>query len=693
MPRPAEAGHRYVPGLDGFRALAVLAVILYHLNVGWAQGGLLGVGVFFTLSGYLITDLLLEHWGGAESLGLSNFWLRRARRLLPALIVMLAAVIVWVALFDRSQLSSLGGNVGAAALYTSNWWLIFHHVSYFAQFSPPQPLGHLWSLAVEEQFYLIWPWLLWAGLLWVGERNRQRRGRPRLALITLVGAAASAVAMAVLYHPGLDPSRVYDGTDTRAFGLLIGAALAMVWPSRRTRRDSNPSTRRALDMVGLAGLIVVVVLIIRTSQYSPFLYQGGMVLLSVGTALVVMAAVYPGSWLGRILGIRPMRWLGVRSYGIYLWHYPIIVLAAHAAVQRFDLPRASFQVFLTVLIAAWSWRFIEEPILRGGRLPSLRATTARLPSLRAAMAGWRTQIGARWTWVVSSVALVFLTAVAVVLGGLAGPVANPLLNAEGASASGATHTHEVVSGSQLASTAASIYSPHWPALRPFDPRPRATTAPTTPVIADPATLSSCRSVVHIGDSTSASLISPDYLPDPSQRLEAQYALVGATNQYIEIQGGTSIVETIGGGTNAETVAKQLIAEGYHGCWVLVLGTNDSADVYVGSHVGYAARIQRMMSVIGNQPVMWVNVKSLVSSGPYSETNMAAWDRALVAACSTYPNMRIYDWASVVQSQWFIRDGIHYSTPGSAQRAHLIAQALAEAFPRAGQNGYPGCVIP
>jgi peptidoglycan/LPS O-acetylase OafA/YrhL len=688
VPRPAEAGHRYIPGLDGLRALAVVAVILYHLNVGWAQGGLLGVGVFFTLSGYLITDLLMQHWSSSHGLGLSGFWLRRARRLLPALIVMLAVVIAWIALFDRSQLSSLGGNVGAAALYMSNWWLIFQHVSYFARFGPPQPLGHLWSLAVEEQFYLIWPWLLWLGLRRLPERNGRGRVRPRLALATLALAAASALAMASLYHPGFDPSRVYDGTDTRAFGLLIGAALAMVWPSRQSRRESRRSMRRALDVAGLVGLVGIGLLIWRTSQYSAFLYRGGMVLLSLGAATVVMAAVYPGSWLGRIIGIRPLRWLGVRSYGIYLWHFPIIVLAGHDLQQRFDLPRATVEVALTVAIAAWSWRFVEEPILRGARLPSLRAATTR----------WRTQIGTRWTWIASSVALAFLTAVSVLLGGLAGPGANPLLSSGGASASGVARIHEVVAAptpTPTSSPKATDPVGTSPAVLPwFVPPPSpAARRPAGSAGAGTATASSCRSVVHIGDSTSASLISSNYLPDPAQRLDAQYAAVGATNQYLEIQGGTSIVETIGGGMNAPTVARELVAKGFRGCWVLALGTNDAADVYVGSHVGYATRIERMMSIIGDQPVLWVNVKTLVSGGPYAERNMQAWDRALVAACSSYPNMRVYNWASVAQPQWFISDGIHYSTPGSAQRAHLIARALADAFPRAGEQGYAGCLIP
>src|SRR6201996_9577747 len=216
-----------------------MAVGAYHLGLGWVPGGMLGVGVFFTLSGYLLTVLLLAGYHRTGRLVLADFWRRRARRLLPAVLVMLVVVMAWVTALDRSQLPALRGVAVSALGYVSNWWLIAQHSSYFARFGPPSPLGHLWSLAVEEQFYLIWPWLLWVGLLCIREPLRTARGRRRLALATLVLAACSTIAMAVLYHPGFDPSRVYDGTDTRAFGLLIGAALAMVWPSRRRRAGTT----------------------------------------------------------------------------------------------------------------------------------------------------------------------------------------------------------------------------------------------------------------------------------------------------------------------------------------------------------------------------------------------------------------------------------------------------------------------
>jgi lysophospholipase L1-like esterase len=189
--------------------------------------------------------------------------------------------------------------------------------------------------------------------------------------------------------------------------------------------------------------------------------------------------------------------------------------------------------------------------------------------------------------------------------------------------------------------------------------------------------------VHIGDSTSDGLVSADYLPNPKQRLLAQYQKRGVKTVDWEISGGRSIIETLEGQPNAHTVAERLMAGGYDGCWVMALGTNDTADVYVGSPVSVSARIAQMMAVVGGQPVVWVNVISLLSSGPYSETDMQEWNHALLRACARYPNMRVFDWAAVAKPQWFISDGIHYTSAGYKVRSRDIARALAEAFPAAG----------
>src|ERR1700743_2921403 len=217
MPEPVKGDQKYLPGLDGLRALAVAAVVAYHLGYGWAQGGLLGVGVFFTLSAYLITDILVGQWAARGRIKLGDFWLRRARRLLPALFVMLAGVTVWVNGFLRSFIPGFRGNVIASVFYVSNWWYIGQHASYYARFAPPTPLDHLWSLAVEEQFYLVWPWVVLL-MVWLPGRGRKRRAKAALAggasmaaragapflsranrivlaLVTLVLAAASALLM------------------------------------------------------------------------------------------------------------------------------------------------------------------------------------------------------------------------------------------------------------------------------------------------------------------------------------------------------------------------------------------------------------------------------------------------------------------------------------------------------------------
>jgi peptidoglycan/LPS O-acetylase OafA/YrhL len=684
-----------MPALDGVRALAVCAVIAYHLGLGWAPGGLLGVGVFFTLSGYLITDLLLAQWdGGRRRLG--EFWARRARRLLPALYLMLVVVSLWVAIGFHSRLGDVRGQAISALLYVNNWWQVSQHVSYFAQFGPPSPLNHLWSLAVEEQFYLVWPWLLLIGVWAVRERRRPIKVRPRLAGVTLVLAAASATEMALLYHPTLDPSRVYDGSDTRAFGLLFGAALAMVWPSRALTGRVTAGARRIIDGLGVAGLVAIVVLVWRTNQYSPFLYHGGLVLLSLATVLVVAAGAHPASRLGRVLGVGLLRWVGVRSYGIYLWHQPIIVLTTPVNSHGVQPLRAVAQVAASVLVAALSWRFVEEPIRHGalGRM----WTAARAVHWRPRLVPLGVRIG-----LATAVFAVGLAAV-----GLAG-VRPPRLGGSAPTPVGAqraalgdpsTRTPNTTSTASSITTIRSRTSTGSRAT-PSTRVPHATSGRSARVAhpgAHPASgRSACRAVVHIGDSTSLGLTSSDYLPDPGQRITAQYARVGVTEQHMEITAATSIVETLPGKTNAQVVARDLVMGGYRGCWVIALGTNDSADVYVGSSVSLATRIQRMMSTIGDQPVMWVNVKSLVSSGPYAEANMERWDQALLQACGRYPNMRIYDWASVAKDRWFIPDGIHYYSPGYAARAHLIADALATAFPAAGTAGTPGdttsgCVV-
>jgi peptidoglycan/LPS O-acetylase OafA/YrhL/lysophospholipase L1-like esterase len=389
VPKPVEGTKTYLPGLDGLRALAVAAVVAYHLHLSFAKGGLLGVQVFFVLSGYLITDLLVRADGHLITVKMQGFWIRRARRLLPALLVMLLAVIIYSAFFYKTELETVRSDLLPALLYYSNWYFIYHHVSYFARFGPPSPLGNLWSLAVEEQFYLLWPLTLLIA-------TRFTKSRKVLALTCALLAIASAAEMAVLYKPGLNPNRVYMGTDTRAFALLIGSALALVLPRHNLKR-LVPT--RYLEALGLIGLWIIISMFVGVNQYQTFNYEGGMFLLALASALVTLLAAIPTSLVSRILGTRPAAWIGERSYGIYLWHYPVIILTT-PLYASFSWIRVLLQIAATLAIASLSWKYIEQPIRTLGfrsavknlsewlsenpRTPKLSVATLLVVSLTAA---------------------------------------------------------------------------------------------------------------------------------------------------------------------------------------------------------------------------------------------------------------------------------------------------------------------
>ncbi len=627
MPAPIKRGQRYMPGLDGLRAVAVLGVIVYHLGFTWMPGGLLGVGVFFTLSGYLITDILLGQVakGGIH---LKNFYIARARRLLPALFIVIVVVLAWVTVVGPHQPDDFRMSAVSGAFYFNNWWSIFHDVSYFQRFAAPEPLNHLWSLSIEEQFYIFWPFILMAGLRLVPEVRYSSGVRFRLAGVTVGLAVASAILMALLYNSHGDPSRVYYGTDTRAQELFIGAALAMIWPSRRLRPDVSAVAIRRLDMLGGFGIFMILVLYLTTKELSPFLYRGGFLVLSIVTALAIAAMAHPATRLGLLVGCKPLRWIGVRSYGIYLWHFPIIILTTPDGADSVSVVRALLQFVMTLAIAALSWTFVEDPIRHGaiGRI------------WREARAGkWHRGTISRPAYTVMAFAGIFAIAA---LAGLAG--------------AGVDHSRHV-GDVNLAETV------------------------KTKTQTKNGTI--CDSVVHIGDSTSEGLVDPTYLPS-YQLIASQYARVGAPTAHLEVSGARSIYERFEGEPNAQEVAQSWKDQGFSGCWVIAMATNEAANVAAGSAFTYDDRIDSMMQTIGStDPVMWVNAKTLNPPDPdYSEENMQAWDDALLAACDRYPNMRIYNWAAQVKDDWFIDDGIHFTSPGYEARGRLIANALYTAFP-------------
>ena len=373
-------GHRVAP-LDGMRALAVTAVILYHANPSWAVGGFFGVDVFFVLSGFLITTLLLGEWRGTGGVGLRGFWGRRARRLLPALFVMLAVVGAVSVLLPRVLGSpGLVGDTLATVGYVANWHFIAANTSYFATVGNPSPLQHTWTLAIEEQFYLIWPLIL---LLLVGgfrslRRPSRERSRNRLllvAVVAVVGAAASALEMAYLTPIGsLSVNRAYYGSDTRAQGLLVGAALAAVclwWGPVRTAMG-----RRLLGVIGIVGAVGVLVMWRIVPESSALTFHGGFALLAVAAAAVIacltLLSRHP---VAGLLSLRPLPYIGKISYGMYLWYWPVLLVMTSQRTHLHGVGLLAARLAVIVGVAAFSFHFIEAPIHRG-RLAGWRSLVA-----------------------------------------------------------------------------------------------------------------------------------------------------------------------------------------------------------------------------------------------------------------------------------------------------------------------------
>lgn len=354
-------GIAYMPGVDGLRALAVSAVVIYHLGAGWLPGGYLGVDVFLVISGFLITSLLLAEHRAKGRLDLRRFWLRRARRLLPAVLVMIAVVLVVMLVLHAGEVARLRGQVLASLGYVVNWHFIFADVPYFEQFGRPSVFLHLWSLAIEEQFYLVWPLVLAVVL----GAAAWRRG----LLLAIVAAAAvgSTVLAWVLWEPYTDPSRIYYGTDTRAVALLAGVALALLPEAVRNAGSARPATRWSVQAVGAVGLAGVLVAMFTLGDLDERLYRGGFALVAVAAAALIAAAADTASPVGRAFAWAPLVWLGLRSYSIYLWHWPVIALTRPHDDVPFDGPAlVALRVALMLALAAASYRLVEVPFRRHG---------------------------------------------------------------------------------------------------------------------------------------------------------------------------------------------------------------------------------------------------------------------------------------------------------------------------------------
>lgn len=352
---------RYITGLDGIRAIAVIMVLAYHLKLALFKSGFLGVTVFFVLSGYLITGILISEVEEEGTIDLKNFWLRRIRRLVPAVMSMAVVIIFVSAVVNKIIFTKGCKDFLESVLGFNNWWQIFNKVSYFEAAGVPSPFTHCWSLAIETQFYLIYPLILLGIYKLVKSRGEGRAKRGLLfAGVTLLLALISVILMIVLFDPQQDASRVYYGTDTRAFSLLFGALLAILWEYRMVPRRLSASVNMVLGSVSFAVLLVMTIAINGSSN---FWYRGGQFVGTILTVLVIYTVSGRKTWLSRFLSNPVLKWIGDRSYSIYLWHYPIILLISKGIKASWWI--TLIEIVLSVVLAELSYRFIETPIRHG----------------------------------------------------------------------------------------------------------------------------------------------------------------------------------------------------------------------------------------------------------------------------------------------------------------------------------------
>ncbi len=372
------AGRHHVPALDGLRAVAVAAVMAYHLNLAGSRGGYLGVDVFFVLSGFLITSLLVDEQARTTRINLLGFWARRARRLFPALFLLLGALSLYVALGGPGiNVGTFRGDALATLFYVANWHLIAVHSSYFAQFSAPSPLEHAWSLGIEEQFYIVWPLLLLA----FAKAGGQRRRAVAMAS-TAVLAVASAIDMAVMACGATNVSRAYYGTDARAFELMVGALLAFILSGARR---ATPDQARRAGRAGMVAAAAVAVGCVTLGGPPRWMFDGGFLAFDVLVAVVIVSIAWAGHGVvNTVLSTRPLRWVGRISYGLYLWHWPVIVVLSAQSTGLRPWLVDVVRVALTFTLATVSYYVVEQPIRHHG-LPGWRRLLA--PAAVLATAG------------------------------------------------------------------------------------------------------------------------------------------------------------------------------------------------------------------------------------------------------------------------------------------------------------------
>ena len=602
----------YMRGIDGLRAIAVMAVLFYHADFVWARGGFLGVEVFFVISGYLITSLLLVEWLRTGTIGLKSFWLRRARRLLPAATLLVLGVSLASILFYRDALERMLGDVVAAMAYITNWFLIVRDVSYFESFGRPPLLQHMWSLAVEEQFYILWPLIFTFGFVILKGRDPKRSIRSFFAIV-VVGIVASTLLMGFLHTPFEDPSRVYYGTDTRAAGILVGVALSLVWIPWRLSPTLPSRQRIVLNVAGFGAVAALMVIFATADEFSTLLYRGGFLATSLVTAAIIAVTVHPAAALGRVLENPVMKWIGTRSYGIYLWHWPIFMVL-RPGVDVADRPYVTVAVrlALTFAIAEVSYRYVESPIRRKG----LRQW---IVDLRRA-AGVTTVRGG------TIIAATALASLVLIGGGLTW--GSFIRTTETTSAaSQATDNGEALAVSAGVSDPASVSNP----------------LPTTSTTTAPSPQTDLPSVTIIGDSVvaGAEAVIEDVLESPTV-IDAK-----VSRQF----------------KHADDVADAYRSTGTLGEIVILhLGTNGAFSSETFDEVVESlADVDRIIVLTAKVPRKW-------------ESSV---NRTIAEGTERWPEVEVIDWHTIGNQhpEWFFEDQVHLNGTGMKAYADILNETI------------------
>ena len=369
---------KYLPSIDSLRALAVLAVIIYHVDVNYLPGGFLGVDLFFVLSGYLISSLIIKEFRKTGTVNLYNFYIRRARRLLPAVYFMITIGLVVMVLFNEVLLRKSHLDAIFGYIYSSNWWYIFHKLDYFDSFGAQSPFKHLWSLAIEEQFYMIFPLLF----LLVNSKKKSKDGTYKLNknfLYVVLGLILVSLIAHILLFDINNISRIYFGTDTRAFSLLVGVVGAILYPMERLHSKVTPQQNMIYSVVSLASIATLITVMVYTSEYNTWLYRGGFLLVAILGLIVIISSGKQHTLMSKLLSFKPIVFIGKISYSLYLWHFPILVLTT--PVSEIGNPNIFFvilRIVLTFAVAIVSYVFVETPIRKLGFINYINAIFKKL---------------------------------------------------------------------------------------------------------------------------------------------------------------------------------------------------------------------------------------------------------------------------------------------------------------------------